>query len=400
MLATPIRSKGTHVQGADIWWEQISQDTFKVIVTVYRDCNGVNLLARPVTVRSSGCGTQVVKTTTAYVDDITPVCDAQCTRCLSKSCSFVYGVEKHEQTAIFDLANWRKKGCNQFTFSWEACCRWFTSNYFYIESKAFVDSSALNSSPVIREDPNLLLCLGQNFVHSIAALDKENDSLVYSMTDPLIGAGKKYAWTSPYSSQRPIYFNGFPNSSLPFPKGFHLDSNNGDWKFVPMKEEQSYLTTKIEEYRKGKLIGSVMRDYLVVVVKCPTNSPPVISGKNCTASSVFNLEACAGQEICFRVCTSDTDKDDTVGISWSGGIPNASFKVLNKGSAKRETGLFCWTPNDSDVKSTPYVFVVTASDNAYPIKGQTSQSFRILVKSAPIKGKNRYQHRGLRSVEA
>ena len=77
-LLSSVKVNATHVMGSDIQWECVGKDSFKIIVTVYRDCNGVPLGRTPINV-SSNCGSARLTTQMSGGQDITPVCDEQCT---------------------------------------------------------------------------------------------------------------------------------------------------------------------------------------------------------------------------------------------------------------------------------------------------------------------------------
>lgn len=393
------KAQATHVMGSEIKWECLGKDTFKITVRVYRDCNGVNLSSTPFTLTSAKCGTRSYTTSMSLVDDITPVCDEQCTRCTSGSCSFKYGIQAYDLTATVVLTDWRKRGCCDLTVSWAQCCRnnaittGARSQNFYVEGKMNICQDPCDNSPSFTGAPLALICLGRDFIYNQGVQDKDVDpktgglidSLVFSFTDPLINAsGGKTTWSSGYSSDKPLTFLGFPKSTLPFPRGFHLDSVTGDLMFRPMKEEQTVISFKVEEYRDGVFIGLTRRDVQIIVIRCPNNNPPVISGINCSKPQPqnFSTDACAGETLCFTICTSDKDKGDTVTIDWNAGIPDATFEVINKGD-KRETGRFCWTPTDKDVGPRGHKFLVTAKDDACPVNGFTGRAFSIVVKATP-----------------
>lgn len=395
-LLGSFNASATHVMGSDIQWKCIGEDTFTIQITVYRDCNGIQLSNGPFRL-SSNCGTMSVNGTMSGGEDITPVCDEQCTRCDSRGCTFKYGIQKWVITATVVLTQWRKNGCCEVTISWGQCCRnnaittGAASNNFYVEAKMNLCQDPCDNSPQFTGDPLAIICLGRDFIYNQGATDPDVDSLgglvdslVYKFAEPLQSATQKTTWSSPYSYDKPIYFLGFPKANKKFPQGLHLDVNTGDLMFRPMKEEQTVVSIAIEEYRDGKRIGITRRDIQIVVIKCPDNNPPVISGINCKEPKPenFKTDACAGEKLCFTVCTSDKDKDDTVTIGWNAGIPDATFEVLNKGD-RLEKGRFCWTPDESKVSKFPYTFVVTAKDDACPVNGFSARSFSIIVKAPP-----------------
>ncbi|MFY0673008.1 MAG: gliding motility-associated C-terminal domain-containing protein [Bacteroidia bacterium] len=403
------QAKADHFIGSDFTWECLGNDTFKIILTFYQDCNGCHVGVRPtgctwelcglpLLAINSSCGSKTANFTQKSHEDITPVCDEQCTRCTDCDCTFQFGIRKHVLETIVYLGTERKNGCCEFTMSYNSCCRstaittGAANNSFYVDAQLNACQTPCDNSPKFTNAPIAILCLGRDFIYNQGVVDNDVDtitgglidSLVYSFASPMSSATQATPWSSSYSYDKPLNYLGFPKKNLKFPKGIHLDTFTGDLMFRPMKQEITVLAIKIEQYRNGKKISETRRDVQIIVIKCPDNEPPVISGMNCTKplTKNFKTTACADETICFTVCTSDKNKDDTVTISWNAGIPGATFKILNKGG-KRENGQFCWTPTEAQVSKFPYSFVVTAKDNACPVNGFTARSFQITVKEPP-----------------
>lgn len=402
-------AKADHFIGSDFTWECLGNDTFKIILTFYQDCNGCHfgerqtgctweLCGLPALSITSNCGTKSATFTQLYHEDITPVCDEQCTRCTKCDCSFQFGIRKHVLVATVYVGDHRKNGCCEFTISYRSCCRstaittGAANAGFYVDAQFNACQTPCDNSPKFTNAPIAILCLGRDFIYNQGATDTDidtvsgglADSLVYSFGTPMASASQKTTWSGSYDYDKPLYYLGFPKKNLKFPRGFFLDTFTGDMMFRPMKQEITVLAIKIEQYRNGKKISETRRDIQIIVIKCPDNEPPVISGINCSKPTPqnFKANACAGETICFTVCSSDKDKDDTVTINWNAGIPGASFRILNKGD-KRENGQFCWTPTEAQVSKFPYNFVVTAKDDACPVNGYTARSYQIVVKEAP-----------------
>lgn len=403
------QAKADHFIGSDFTWECLGNDTFKIILTFYQDCNGCHVGVRPtgctwelcglprLTINSN-CGTKTATFTQKSHEDITPVCDEQCTRCTKCQCTFQFGIRKHVLETVVYLGTERKNGCCEFTLSYFSCCRstaittGAANNSFYVDAQLNACQTPCDNSPRFTNAPIAILCLGRDFIYNQGVVDDDRDtatgglidSLVYSFASPMRSATQATPWSGSYDYDKPLYYLGFPKKNLKFPRGLHLDTFTGDMMFRPMKQEITVLAIKIEQYRNGKKISETRRDVQIIVIKCPDNEPPVISGINCSKplTKNFKTTACADETLCFTVCTSDKNKDDTVTINWNAGIPGATFKILNKGD-KRENGQFCWTPTEAQVSKFPYSFVVTAKDNACPVNGYTARSFQITVKEPP-----------------
>jgi hypothetical protein len=375
----------THILGGGITWEQIGIDTFKVTATIYRDCNGINLSATPVTAFSN-CGSKRLNTTRNGGEDITPVCEGQCSRCRSRGCSFKYGIEKIELTTIFITTQWRKNGCCDVTFTWSQCCRTSSittgaaSQDLYVEALMYIcDTINPINSPKWVNNPPLITCLGRDVIFNLGAEKaNSNDSLVYSFAEPLTSATGKTTWSNNYSYDKPMYYLGFPKTGLKFPRGLHLDSFNGVFMMRPMKTEYTLLTYKVELYRNGVRRAVTTKETPFIVIKCPNNNPPVLSGVNCSQPKPDNFEInmCANNLNIFEICSSDKDKEDTVRIEYSTDIKNAVIEY-NKNDPRPKL-IFKWKPELSDTGKT-FNLLVKAIDDACPVNGVTSRFYTIRV---------------------
>ncbi|MEA3496475.1 MAG: hypothetical protein U9R42_10610, partial [Bacteroidota bacterium] len=382
----PAKSR---IMGSDLTWTCIGQDSFLVKLTLYRDCNGVqlpNTVSIPIKCKATN---QLITTLTIAKPtptDITPVCNSSCTRCQSSSCSFPYGIEQYtfQKLAVLSSAG----SCCELIMSFQMCCR-NSSITTGAANKAFYTFAELNrcltpcdNSPQFTNPPILVACIGQDFTinHGFFDTDKDSlgrlsDSLVYSWGHPLSDSGSNIPYTGSYTYKKPIYFWGFPNANLPFPRSFHLDLHTGDISFRPMKIEQTVMVTKVEEFRNDTLIGQIRRDIQVIVINCPNNHAPLLSGP-------FYKEVCAGDSVTFTINTNDYDSNDTLRISWNNAITNATWSS-NNGIVKHPTGNFTWVPQNNMASTIPYVFTATVKDDACPVNGSSTRAYQILVKSNP-----------------
>lgn len=367
--------------GAEIEWEAIGKDSFLITVNVYRDCNGIGLGTSTINI-TNNCGTTQLSPTTTLIGDVTPVCNAQNTRCDGSSVTFKYGVQKYELKALYVATNDITNGCCETTISWGQCCRSLgittgaSNQNFYLDSK--MNACLGKSSPKWSTPAINIGCLGRDQLINNGVVS--NDSLVYSCTSPLQSATQRTSWKSGYSECAPLKYLGFPRSSSKPPFGFHLDGSTGEMLFRPMSEEQTVIATRVEIYDKGKMIGYIKRDAQYIVLKCPNNSPPVLSGVNASVPKPENFKTtvCAGKQLCFSITTSDKDKGDTVTLGHNHAIANAQLTITNAGAAKEE-GEFCWKPGIEDVRSFPHRVIVSATDNACPIASSTVRTYSITV---------------------
>ena len=385
LFMLPHNSSATHVMGSDIHWEAIGNDTLKVTVSVYRDCNGIALSATRLTA-STKCGTQSISTTLTKIGDVTPVCSNVKTRCDSRSTSFQYGIEKLELTGIMVVSSLRSKGCCELTITWGQCCRngaittGAANNNFYVDALVDICNGNLDNSPKFKNDPLAIICLGRDYVFSHGAIDPDGDSLAYAFVAPKQTATSASTWSSPYSYDKPIYFLGFPKTNLKFPRGLHLDANTGDLRFRPMKEEVTVMVVEIKSYRNGKLIGRTRRDIQTIVTKCADNYAPVLSGSDCgkPRDEDFVIYACEGQELKFTVCAYDADSTDSITVNHFTDVNG--YKLNGQYlSNNRWEGEFSWKPNVSQVRGQPYIFNLYVNDSKCPVPSIANRTFRIFV---------------------
>ncbi|MGB0429175.1 MAG: T9SS type A sorting domain-containing protein [Bacteroidia bacterium] len=379
------KSLASHVMGAEIHWESLGKDTFKLTLIYYRDCNGVNQDSAYIDLKST-CRTERVLAKLVSKTDITPLCKGVKSRCSNPTSSFNYGIEKIEMAAIFSTTNFINDGCCEIQLVFEQCCRNTPSpplpnSSFYLEAKMNACLAPTNSSPVFDDNPISFICLNSEQVISFGVSDNDNDSIRYELTAPLVDSNKAFAYSGKYAFDKPIFYKGFPKTNLNFPEGFHFNKKTGTLMFVPTRQEQAFMAVKVTEYKQGKVISEITRDLMVVVFKCPSNESPVLSGINCKNPSPanFEIETCPNKLLEFEICSSDKDKGDTVTLNWVSEIPNASVSVINSGS-KRERLKFSWKPSDLDYREAPYSFTVIAKDDACPLVGKTSRTYFIKVK--------------------
>ena len=416
-------AKATHLMGSDIRWQCLGQDTYLVTVVVYRDCQGIPLSDQDITLKDCKLNTITLTTSAKKISakDITPVCKKSCTQCGktpnqspgNTSCKFQYGVEQfvYQQKVIFTSKNNPKKCC-QFQISWENCCRngaittGASGESFHVEASMTRCNNGVitcDNSPYFTNPPIAIVCSDQCITLNPGAQDDDvdangnADSLAYSFDKSMqygatsVGGKPTYTdWSKPYAYNKPLKFDSFPNANAvwnpPSCAGFHLDSTNGDIQFKATATAVTVISIKVSEYAKdtsGKsyLKGYVHRDMQLIVIKCLTNHVPTLSGIDGTSSN--DADFCVNQYTCFTINSDDPDKGDTVTASWNATLASLGATMTFEKKKQHPTSTFCWKPTQADVRTYPYQFVVTATDDACPLNGRTQRSFRIRVHPSP-----------------
>ncbi|MEX0966304.1 MAG: T9SS type A sorting domain-containing protein [Bacteroidia bacterium] len=372
------------IAGGYIDYFCVGQDSFSISLHILAECNSSLTFSKTLTATPECSSASPVSIQLALQDSAdrtrTQNCEGVCNRCIDTSCTEPFAFSEYRFKGIIDLS---QQVCDKWTFSWQESQRFAeittgpANEGIYLYATIDKSVAPCNSTSTLSPFENTINCAGKCLSFYNNALDPDGDSLVYSIVSAKSSPTQDVTYLSPYSAERPLYFNGFPKTDLlyhpPLCRGFHLDSTSGGLHFRPMQAQVTIISYKIEEYRNNIKVGERVRDLMVVMENCESNEPPTLSEKN------FNNYVCSGQNISFTIHSDDQD-NDSVKLTWDGGIPGANFTV---GMGRTPTATFSWTPRDSDISVVPYVFKVQASDNACPLPEHTEKTYPITVRHTP-----------------
>jgi|GEM_PF-2354815 len=359
------RSFASHAAGGNLTYCHGVGNNYTISFTFYRDCFGI--AAPPsvtVTISSVSCGLSFQVTLLPIPgtgQEITHPCTGTFSTCQGGQ---EPGIQKWEYEANYAFP----AQCADWTISTAISARNAAittiqnpgSDDLYID--AHLDNTTIdNCSPQFSVDPIVFVCIGQPFVFNNGAVDQDGDSLVYSLITPRIAANTDVIYMPGYSVTNPI-------SSSP---AVSIDPVTGDITFNATAQEVGVIAVLIQEYRNGVLIGTVMRDIQIYTVPC-TNSLPTLCGP-------YAYTACAGSNLCFDICSNDSDALQNLTMTWNNGIPAASWIVDS--TLQHPIGHFCWNTQPSDARPQPYTFTVTIRDDNCPSTGAQVYSYSITLGS-------------------
>lgn len=410
LLFSGTKAEATHMMGADITYRCIDTLKFEVTLKWYRDCRGISLNgAGSLTVRCTNGGSRTINLSLIGIKEITPLCASEPSRCSpSNTTGSGEGVEEHTYRGIIDFnvaPMSTLAGCTgKIIFGAGINARngaisTGPSGTLYTDAELDISKAPCNTSPGLTSEPVAILCCDQPFFFNNGSLDTANfDSLSYSWGQPLSGYGQQasysgnFAYNNPFSAFYPSPALNFPfnNPNANPPIGVYLDPLTGDIIVTPTNCQGETTVAVIEttEWRANPVtgvmeeIGKTRRDLQFIVKQCPGNKPPVVNGP-------YTHSICEGSQLCFNITTNDLPfippppapipPLDTVLLDWNGGIPGATFTILDP-TARLKTGRFCWTPPIGSASTLPYTFTATARDDACPLNAVTVRGYRVLVK--------------------
>jgi gliding motility-associated-like protein len=364
-----VTQKGyaTHAQGGDITYTCLGNNQYQVRVAFYRDCSGAGAPQTiNVNANSQTCNQNFNITLNRIQGtgiDVTPVCPGIQTTCAGGNYPGV-------QQWIFQANVTLPMQCVDWKFSFSLCCRnnaITTINNpggqnIYIEALLNNLDAPCNNSPQFTNLPVPYICVGQQYCFNHGAVEPDGDVLTYQLITPLHNANTPVTYLNPYSSNQPLNSN----------PAVTFNTNTGDICMTPQQLQVTVMAVRVNEYRNGILVGSVIRDIQIRVINC-NNNLPNLSGINGTNN--FTATACAGATINFNIISSDNDVNQQLTVTWNNGINGATF-TTNGGL--QPTATFTWTPNANNIGNT-YCFTATVSDNSCPLNGSQTYSYCINV---------------------
>jgi len=208
-----------------------------------------------------------------------------------------------------------------------------------------------NNSAVLLQAPIDFACVNKRFIHNPNAFDPDGDSLSYELIVPLEAA----------NSPVPQYI--FPDQVAPGPNNtISLDPITGDFIWESPQSPGEYnIAIRINEYRNGALINSLVRDMQIFVDLCDF-SPPEIFVKD---------EICviAGERIDLDILVTDPDVSDLVFLSATGGpfnVNNSPAQLIapEDFSYVPFNAKFVWQTTCEHISPQTYQIVLRAQDNA------------------------------------
>ncbi len=199
--------------------------------------------------------------------------------------------------------------------------------------------SGESSSPVFKNFPPTVVCANAPFVFDHAAIDKDGDSLYYRFCSPLYGGGPN---TGAFVTDCKIGARPDPlcpppydtvvfrqNFSSRYPLGSGVMTINGKTGILTgqVKQLGQYVVgICVEEYRKGKLLSKVFRDFQFNIALCNVFVDANIASDTLVGKTLV-INSCGSAKVTFD--NRSIDKSRISGYLWE-------FNILGQTQVSKE----------------------------------------------------------------
>lgn len=371
ILALPA-ANASHMMGADLRFRCLGGNTYEITLSFYRDCSGISpSTTANISISSASCS-QTLATLSlpqTSVVEASPLCPAQLSQSTCNG-GTLPGVQLYTYMGTVTLP----ATCRDWVVSWSDGSRnsavtnlASASSYdMYVEGRINNLDVTCNSSPDFTTPPVPYICAGVPFSYNHGVVDAEGDSLRYTMIQPLSAVGTPIAYSGSFTIANPM------NTTA----GLTFDPVTGQMSFTPNGTQVAAIAVRVDEYRNGVLIGSVIRDMQIVVISCTNNSPvaaPVSSLVGATVSGNV-IYTCPGNAVSFSLRATDADITQILSSTHTitSNLPGSTVTAV--GTNPRTLNV-TWTVPVSPLPS--YNFSVNFRDNACPVLGQTTIGYLV-----------------------
>ena len=232
--------------------------------------------------------------------------------------------------------------------------------FFCVKTIFKIDSNTgHNNTPELLTYPIDKAAVGRRFIHNPSAFDSDGDSLSYEKAICLRERGVE------------IETYSFPEAS----KELYVNEVTGDFVWdAPVKPGLYNVAMKINEWRNGNKIGSIVRDMQIEVVDSDNRPPefPVFRDTCVLAGKTVSIP--------FKVTDPDNDR---IKLTATGGpfqvSVNPATLVINDEGSGYAIATFNWKTGVSHVRKQPYTVVFKAEDQNTDVKLVSFANYNITV---------------------
>lgn len=293
---------------------------------------------------------------------------------------------------------------------WERCCRNNIINnivspssagtVFYLEMPALFQNNRVfvNSSPRFETVKGDFICINKPFSFDFSATDTDGDSLAYSLVTPLNGysttvqpaplargssAYPAVSWGAGYSA-----INAIPGNPP-----LTINPRTGRLSVIATQLGLYVFSVMVEEFRAGRKIGLVRRDFQLKVIDCPMSAAPKVMARELGKRNFYRagetIEMSVGQERCIDLFFTDQDANSRLNLKVNPLYPTPlDFKlnlsqvtITNAGDTVKAQ--ICLAECAESFDGRPLRFQVIASDESCPLPQHDTLTISVFVRPRP-----------------
>ena len=366
-LASGRPAYATHIVGGEFSMQRVAANTFDIKLTLYFDAINGSVGAIDPGVRCYINAKADPRFRPIQIE--MPLDPAEVFVTYSNpDCEFVAGAVKtrilsyHDRVMLDETLFTDSAG---YYLVYERCCRnanilnildpGAVGQAFYLEFPPMRvgGNRFINSSPTLFRPLSDFACVNQPFFFDFSGRDPDGDSLRYSLVPPYVGnttamdpgaypqapalnIPAPYAtviWAPGYSDA--IQITSSPQNGNP-PQPLQIDSLTGYLRMRPDRQGLFVFAIECREYRNGRYLGKVRREFQVVVKDCPNNTPPHIALQDTGGRILQENDTLVVQTVIGGSCTElaaiDTLPDTEVFTLASFDLPAGVRVVQSRGA--------------------------------------------------------------------
>lgn len=394
VVGWPIQSEAYHIAGAELTYECIGNNEYRVRLTLFRDCSFDNSdlpvagFDDPVWLYiftggpATAGGGQVYQTIPIGRPNNTPGVNPPDI----DNCGGV-PPEVCLQEGVYETVITLPPRAGGYDLAWTRCCRNLTiDNVLSPDDQGITflahvpgtneATNVCNSMPEFNDYVPLFLCLDKTLIFDHSATDPDGDSLVYALTNPYSGLNNQFLGSTqanpavgppgPGSPNNPM--GAPPYQNVPFNVGFdfqnpfgvssqcEIDPQTGVLTITPQQIGLFVFSVSVFEYRNGVLLSENRRDFQIYVLPCEqiTDLPVITTDLSPLDSDPFTsyspngdtIYATANAEFCFNAQISDPEPDANLSAVES--FPPGTDFTKNQPAGNQIDYEICYTPSCND----------------------------------------------------
>ncbi len=385
LLILTASAHASWFSGGHIEYEHITGDTYRVELTIFRFCRGMNFDDSTVTVSAkSTCGSTMSLSLNridpfeapSSGDDGPPqTCRRRETNCTVSNADQGYIKYRYADTVSL------KPTCQQWNLSYKPpCCRNSTVNS--IAGDSYIENTLIsqNSSPKHIRNSLPVFCTAFPFSYNMILRDPDGDSLSYSFVSAKTDSNQLVQYASGLSGSSPLQ-----NISIDPITGQINGSENQTGNFI--------VAILVQEYdQNGALKGEMIIDHQLRFEVCANTAPADSLGiqnylgngnVDYINNKVYGLQI--GDTFSFDITIWDPeyvreDSLDTLLITSNvqNVLPNSSMSINPINDSMHVVTIAWRVVNTGSVSQS---FFIETSDDACPIPGFVSSSYEIVIGS-------------------